>query len=432
MIQKLRNWWEDLNENYKRIALSIAFAVLVIFLIYAIYYVFFKQAAAPGTETGTSPIGGAGTTLPVTDIRDILEQKGIVVEQEPGAEVALILPTAEDIEISEVAGGGMTLAKPKIYSGAAAVSLTADGTLQYYNENDGKFYKIVDGDMVALSDREFPNVENVIWSPKDEEAILEFPDGTNIFYDFKNEAQSTLPREGQGFGFSGSGEQIGYKFLTNNADENWLVVSSPKGENSFAVEHIGDANPDDVLVKWSPDNSRVAMYRQSITMENEEIYFIGAGDENFLSLKVDGRGFEGQWSPSGEKLVYNVYNAAGGYRPELWITNAAVNEIGINNKKIGLNTWASKCTFSASGANAYCAVPIYLKQGSGIYPEIAANVPDVIYKINTITGYKQMIAIPTNSLGIGLFTAEKLILSPKEDVLYMQNTLGGINEIKLK
>jgi hypothetical protein len=106
--------------------------------------------------------------------------------------------------------------------------------------------------------------------------------------------------------------------------------------------------------------------------------------------------------------------------------------MGVKNQELGLWTWAEKCTFADDNITVYCAVPLYLKTGSGIYPQLAQNTPDTIYKINTNSGFKQEIAQPTDSLGIGLYTAQKLMLSTDESILYMVGTNGGLFEIRLK
>ena len=426
MLNNLRSWWENFYENYKRVILTILFSIIVAFLAYTIYYVFFKPK--PPAPTIGLPIEIPITTLPLADIRAILEERGIPIEEK--IEVPA-LPLSE-LKPDAIAQGGRTLAKPQVYTSAQNVSLNKTGNLNYYNQADSKFYTLDDqGQLKALSDQIFPNVEQATWSPQGDKAILEFPDGSNIFYDFNEQKQYTLPREGQGFAFSTAGHQIAYKFITENPDENWLIISLPTGSNSVALEHIGTTNPQDILVNWSPDNSRVATFRSSVGLDSEEIFFVGQSKENFKSLSVEGRGFEGLWSPQGNKLLYNVYSAQSGYRPQLWITNARDDNMGINKKNLGLYTWVSKCTF-APNSTAYCAVPLYLKQGTGIYPQLADAIPDVIYKINLATGFKQQIAVPTNALGIGLYTVEKLMLSPNGKVLYMVDKGGGIYEIRLE
>ena len=428
MIQQLRNWWGNWDENYKRAVLTLLFSACVVFLAYAIYFVFFKPRP---TIEPAAPVALPNLDLPATDIRDILQKRGIPTE---GIETAPsgTLPLSK-LKPDRVAKGGRTLATPRVYANTRNADIGVDGSIKYYNASDGKYYSLDDkGNRLPLSDQVFKDVQKTTWSPQGASAILEFPDGSNIYYDFAEKKQYTLPREAIGFKFSDPGNQIGYKFITEDPDENWLVVSSPNGDNAIAVEHIGEANPADVLINWSPDNTKVAFYRSSSDIDAEEVFLIGQYQENFKSLKVDGRGFEGIWSPQGTRLLYNVYQPETGYRPELWVTEASDENLGVNKKNLGVRTWVNKCVFSSSEDVAFCAVPLYLPQGTGIYPALANTTADTIYKINTKTSFKQQIAVPTNALGIGLYTAQKLLLSPDEKTLHMVDVNGGIYDITLE
>jgi len=428
MLNNLASSWENLDENYKKIILSILFSAVVCVLGYALYYVFFRPQKLP-TAIQKVP-ETIPTTLPSAQIRNLLKQKE---QKAPETEsIVPALPKSKK-QPDQIAQGGFTQAVPQIYTNAQDVNINKTGNINFFNQDDGKFYTLnKDGQPQALSDQSFPNVKKTTWSPQGNKAILEFPDGSNIYYDFDREEQHTLPAEGQDFNFSSTGNELAYKFLTNNPDENWLVISSPTGNNTQAIEHIGAVDPDDVLINWSPDNSRVAQFKKSSGINSEEIYFVGKNKENFKSLSVKGQGFEGLWSPQSDKLLYNIYNAENGYRPELYITQAQDQNMGVKNKSLGINTWVEKCVFKSDNQTIFCGVPLYLKQGTGLYKDLANNMPDVIYKININTGYKEKIAVPTNSLGLELYTVEKLMLSPDEKTLQMVDNNGGIYKIQLE
>jgi hypothetical protein len=280
MFQQLRNWWENLDDNYKKVILTLLFSACVASLAYAIYFVFFKprQIIEPAT-----PVALPNLDLPIPDIRDVLQNRGIPTEGTATSPVGT-LPLSE-LKPDTIAKGGRTLAVPRVYTNTRDADIGADGTINYYNASDGKYYSLDDmGNRHPLSDETFKDVQKTTWSPQGTSAILEFPDGSNIYYDFAQKKQHTLPKEAIGFEFSHPGSQIGYKYITENTDENWLVVSSPNGDNATAVEHIGDANPADVLVNWSPDNTKVAFYRSSSDIDAEEVFPIGQYQENFKKI----------------------------------------------------------------------------------------------------------------------------------------------------
>ena len=154
---------------------------------------------------------------------------------------------------------------------------------------------------------------------------------------------------------------------------------------------------------------------------------MGLNDENFKSLVVDGRGFEPLWEPSGERLLYSAYSSNNDMKPMLWIANAQGDAIGTGRKSLSIETWASKCTF-ANSADVYCAVPNNLQEGAGLFPELAKATNDQLYKIDTRTGLKKLIAIPD-----GEFSMSNLIVSDNGYHLYFTDEkTGRLNTIKLK
>ena len=67
-----------------------------------------------------------------------------------------------------------------------------------------------------------------------------------------------------------------------------------------------------VQVAWSPNNEILATATtgRSLGVDRQEVYFLGQYGQNFKSMVVEGLGFQPQWAPSGQQLVYSVANAA--------------------------------------------------------------------------------------------------------------------------
>ena len=87
----------------------------------------------------------------------------------------------------------------------------------------------------------------------------------------------------------------------------------------------------------------------------------------------------------------------------LWLVNAQGETIGQARKSLNIATWADKCNF-ASDTDLYCAVPKELEAGAGLFPELAKNTPDRLYKIDTKTGLKKLIAIPDGDYNMSNLT----------------------------
>ncbi|MFA7245302.1 MAG: hypothetical protein WC070_03950 [Candidatus Magasanikbacteria bacterium] len=305
---------------------------------------------------------------------------------------------------------------------------TSGNGLRFYNNQDGKFYKIsANGTVQTISDKVFFNVSNVTWSPSQNESIIEYPDGVNTYYNFDTQKQVTLPTHWEDFSFAKDGTEIAAKSIGLDTNNRWLITSDPQGKNIKLIEPMGE-NADKVIVNWSPNRQIVALSAtgQALGSERQEILAVGLNKENYKSLIVEGRGIEAQWSPDGTKLLHSAYNASSDYKPLLWIVDATPDTMGNNRKPLAINTWASKCTMS-DGRFAYCGVPTYMETGAGFSQEISKFVADDIYKIDTATGIKTI--IPTTES----HTINSMYVSDDGSTLYFTDlNQNGVFEIPLK
>lgn len=406
--------------NYKKILLITGFIVIIFILGYSIYALFFK--AAPEEPVITEP---AATTTPA-GLPLALEGPGQIIE--PTGPQQLPIEPAKEAVASAKAQGGITQTIELNQTPSLGVTLSSDGfNAQYYNQQDGKFYKInKDGKITTLTDKVFHNVANIKWSPDKNKAILEYPDGANIIYNFSTNEQITLPKHWKDFDFSPDGSQIVMKSIGLDPDNRWLAISNADGSKTRPIEAIGEKDAT-VYPSWSPNNQIIAMYTEGIDFDRQEVFFVGLNNENFKSTVIEGRGFQPKWSPKGDQLLYSVYSSKNDLKPMLWLVGAQGDNIGVGRKSLGLTTWADKCTF-ASNQDLYCAVPKELEAGAGLFPELAKNTPDRLYKIDTKTGLKKLIAIPD-----GDYNMSNLIISDNGYYLYFTDEITKrIYKIQLK
>ncbi|MBU0880100.1 MAG: hypothetical protein ABIJ83_03235 [Patescibacteria group bacterium] len=407
--------------KYKKIFLIIGFILVVFILGYLLYSVFFKQPEAQPiniepTATGTSaglPTAGTGAGTIITPSET---STGLPIE-----------PSTSN-KIDSTAQGGITQTNQLSQTPSIAATLSSDGNnLQYYNQDDGKFYSITkDGQTTLLTDKVFNQVEKITWSPEKNKAILEYPDGANIVYDFTNKKQITLPTHWKDFDFSPDGSKLVMKSIGLDPNNRWLAISNEDGSKAQQLEAIGDKD-ETVYPSWSPNNQTVAMYTKGVDFNRQEVYFIGLNGENFKSMTIEGRGFQPKWSPSGDKLLYSVYSSNNNLKPMLWLTNASGDNIGSNRQTLNIETWANKCVF-ANSSDLYCAVPEKLEEGSGLFPEMAKNTKDNLYKIDVKTGLKKLIATPD-----GNYNMSNLIIPTNNSYLYFTDeTSKELFKINLK
>ncbi len=333
---------------------------------------------------------------------------------------------------STVAQGGYTAITPTTPSGSFQnISISGDGSVRYYDQTKGQFVEVgLNQKTTYLSQDAFPSAKQVVWSQSGDKAVVEFPDGYNIIYDFANEKQVTLPKEAEGFSFSPSSQEVAYKMMTTDFWQNWLAISSTDGESIQNVEHLGD-NGALVRVDWSPNNQVIAFYTKGETADTQKIYPLGKNQENLPALRVAGRGFEEVWAPTGDKLLYSVRSENTNHNPTLWITDARPETMGENNVPLYVQTWAEKCVFKSNGESVICAVPQELPQGSGLFPELAAKIQEDFYEIDIYTGKTTLLAKPVGAPP-GFKAADLHLSADGSTLVFRDSTLGGVYQMRLE
>lgn len=396
-----------MNLDWKKIGLIAMFLAAVLLFGFFLYFFFFQPIFRPAPPSNANITNGElPPSVNANAPRLFTNVNGQLV---PVANINAPVTTPPD----DSARGGITQTNALTKDPAYFPSPTSDGRIIYYNAKDGKFYRVnADGQAEAYSDKVFFAVSNATWSGDHNMAVLEYPDGSNIIYDFKNNKQYTLPAHWQEFSFAPDNQQIAFKSMALDPENRYLAIAKYDSSQIRILEGIGGVE-DKFQVNMSPNGQVVADFKEGKDLDRSEIYFIGQNKENFKSMIVEGRDFRGVWSPDGNRMVYSVYNSNNGYLPELWISDASGDNIGNNRQNIQLNTWADKCSFAGSSV-IYCAVPQSMPDGAGLVPETAANIPDDIYEININSGSRRLIATPD-----GNHTISQIITQPNASyILY--------------
>lgn len=381
----------------KRILIAIGFFILCVVIGYFIYRFFF--ASSPLIER--TPLEENLTTS--TNAFPQANQGGPKGPQGTGTTT---LPTSINRPGTGQDGANRPLVTQVVSDDIAGVRGSKNG-VRYYDAADGKFYRLDNnGNPIPLDDKVFFNVDTVTWSPQKDESILEYPDGSNIYYNFETKKQVTLPKHWEEFSFAPNSDKIAAKSIALSADGSWLISSSPDGQNIKFVEPLGE-NASKVDVNWSPNQQIIATSRTGdpLGADQEQLLFVGQNHENFKSITIEGRGITSEWSPTGGKLLYSAYSQRSDYKPELWITNASPGNAGSDRKLLNINTWADKCAFQ-DDRYVYCGIPNDLPTGAGFVPDIANEIPDTIFKIDTQTGQKTEIPMDTEHVVNNIFLGE--------------------------
>ncbi len=405
--------------DWKKIGIIAMFAVAVFLFGFFIYYFFWRPIV--GTEQP------ANTNQPTANVNGQLpgavniNGRMVFINANTGLPETDV-PAGQP---SDIAQGGLTKATMLADEPSYYAVKSPTGELIYYNPNTGKFYRVsADGKISEFSNKIFHNVSDVTWSNNREKAILEYPDGANIIYDFQTNKQITLPNHWQEFSFSANDQQLAFKSVGLDVENRFLSVAKYDGSGARTLEAIGDKG-NQFAVNWSPNNQMVATFIEGRDAERSNVYFVGLNNENFKLMVVEGRGFQGQWSTAGDKMIYSVYNSQSDYKPQLWVADASPSAIGENRRKIDLTTWADKCAF-ADNNRVFCATPIDLPIGAALDPKIANTLADQIYEINLQTGAKKLIALPEGNHTVG-----EIIVGDDGNLFFTDKNDNRIYKIKL-
>ncbi|MDD5109726.1 MAG: hypothetical protein PHI63_00745 [Patescibacteria group bacterium] len=407
----------------QRIVFIVTFIMVAFTLGLLLYAVFFAPETGPGGGVNVNYSGGGGgiEVPPLGGINGRL----------PGGQptpTAAVSPTPAGTPVSPVANGGLTHTQQIGDRTGQGFTLDHDGSsLLYYNGDDGIFYRLTsDGKATRLSDHVFHDVQQVTWSDDRQRAVLEYPDGQNIIYDFGTSKQVTLPKHWESFDFSPDGTQVVAKSIGLDVDNRWLVMTDMNGNQTRPIASIGQ-NADAITPSWSPNNQMVATLTENQGSDSSDLIFIGLNNENYPSLTLPGLGYEGQWTPSGNQLLYSVHSGRSNSKPELWIVDATASTMGSNRREIGLQTWSHKCTFDST-TTAYCAVPSTLQDGAGLFPQEMDNSADQLYRVDLATGATSLVATPDEQ-----HTMQSLqVSSDGRTLYYVAKQDGKAYKIQLK
>jgi len=427
-----------MSERFKKILYVIGFLLLSILIAFLIYFLFFRgfvtedpidlgdEIEDPTGSTGGlsgSPEGGQN----IIDIDIEGEDKDSSLAPEEDIE-----GTEEEYESpSKLADGGKTLTEIVSFENTYNPILSPGGDILSYDKNTGEFSRlnIETGESILFDNISYKGAENIEWSPDSAKVLVEFPDGSNVIYDFNKNRQYVLPTNWYNFDFTK--DSSGLVFLTESTDpkKRWLSTSDIDGSNYKPIENLGE-NERFVDVIYSPNDQYIALSRtgKPLGLWRQQVVPIGLNDENFKAIEIEGRNYHPIYTPDGTKMVYDCYNLASNYKPVLYVVDVAPGSVGLNHFSLDINTWVSKCTFNNSGSYLFCAVPRDLPEGTGLFEEFSKDTVDDIYLININTGSSIKLAEPTIKVNI-----DSIFLSEDQSVLYYtDSSFGSIYSINLK
>lgn len=379
----------------------------------ALYWLFFRSTpeVAPEVtptvqEEGT---GGLPTSGEAGERPDIAQGEG-------------------SLPISPTAQGGITDILTLTTAPVVRPTGRVQGGVAYYDPADGRFYSIRNnGSPEALSDTRFPNAQNITFAPSGSAVAVEFPDGSNVLYDFTAQRQTTIPSHWEDFSFTGDGAAVAAKSIGNDPSNRSLVVTATDGSSTQVIAALGN-NQDKVDVNISGDGGVVAFSRtggEGSTFGQRDIYLIAPDGEASGVLVVNGTNFHALWSPNSAHLLYSVADAGDDYRASLWYADRLGDRAGEPRRRLSVKTTVDKCVF-ADDTTVYCAVPRTMPAGGGAGGSLLRG-PDQLYRINVTTGTATLAAIPVFATAM-----RNLAIDESGSSIYFLDDQGRLSVVRLR
>jgi len=224
------------NKKVFLIILFLAFVTLIAYFLWTIFFKSEEQIIEPGTE---EPGLIDGLPISPTGTPNIVDggQDGDEVDDDSFPNIGPNITERDTTDF--IAGGSVTKVEQVDSSKTMSLTATTNGSVQYYNENDNYFYRInSNGELERMSDQQFYNVDDVTWSSVGDKAVIEYPDGRKIMYNFETEKQVTLQSHWHDFSFSPSGDSLVSKSIGLEPENRFLITSNDDGSNARALKQL--------------------------------------------------------------------------------------------------------------------------------------------------------------------------------------------------
>jgi len=299
-----------------------------------------------------------------------------------------------------------------------------DMIVKYYSAETGKAYQVgVDGNNKGtISDKELPSLSQVIWSPDKTKVISRFsqnsPDARFYFYDYATSRGVQLKDNIDSIAWE-SDSKIFYKYYNPSTKERNLNIANPDGSEWKIITNL---DLKDIQIARVPKTSLVSFWTAPDAFTKtilRSASFVGTEDKTLFQDKF---GADYKWNGDGTKILLSHTDDTDKSKIRL----AVINSQGGEYKNLEIPTLVTKCVWSVSNSDVYCALPGLIPDNISMpndYFSRKFETADTFWKIDTTTGKKSRI-VELNEIK-EKFDATNLFLNSDETILFFVNRLNG-------
>ncbi|HLN18992.1 MAG TPA: hypothetical protein VK255_02360 [Patescibacteria group bacterium] len=300
---------------------------------------------------------------------------------------------------------------------------TADNLIKYYSTT-GDAYKIdTDGNnKTTISDKKFPGLSDVLWSPDKTKAITKsIENGQAQFYYYNYSTQQEIPIKNNvdEIAWQTSGNRIFYKYYDSQTKKRSFNISDPDGTNWIKLSDINYRN---VSIAPIPKSGLVSFWNQpdSYTQTIFETVPVISGEKKTIYKEKYGADY--LWSTDGSLILVSSSDTRAGTKMQLGVMNYNGGEY----RNLDIPTFVSKCVWSRDSKTVYYSLPGDIPSSAILpneYMEGKFKTVDTFWKVNIADGKKSRI-IETSEIKAN-FDAAKLFLNDDESALFFVNKYDG-------
>lgn len=390
----------------------------VIIVLAALYLVFFRTTPPDGAVDG-DPFGGAGSGDTFGGGAPSVLDGGIEFSGDAGVEVA---PRLVRITAAPVAYGVAALYIPEVpaETNAAGVIIPAippDIEVRFVERQSGNLYayRVHARTLTRISNQTIPGVREAVW----------LSDGSQAYLRFLSEDVGThmetyaLPAQGDG-GFFLEQDLMG---VSATSTSGLLTLQS---DTNGAIGTIAQADGSEPKTAFTTTLSSIvtsffgkgylASTKPSAGLSGYSFAVSSAGTWSRLLGPLAGLSVIG--NQTGAEVLYSHSTSAG-------VRTILMDTATHTSVPLPVATLAEKCTFSSSGALAYCAVP---KALGGTLPDDwylgVVSFSDRIWQVS-ISDRSATLLLDPSEVGKVDIDAVSLTPDPTNDVLVFTNKKDG-------
>lgn len=306
-------------------------------------------------------------------------------------------------------------------------ALSSDGErIRFYNKDSGNVVDVsFDGSIRnTIFENDLKDLLDVVWSPDRKFVISSFGDNLEkkfYLYSYITRKSVELKQGIEHVIWNNQGDKIIYKYFNENSKERSINISRPNGKEWRKLVDLNDKFRK-VSFAHVPQTLFVSYWNYPDSFSETSLNKISLLEERDNSSQELLRGRFGAnylWSPNGRKLLVSSVEK-GSNKLKLEIGDVDSGDY----RDLMAPTLTDKCIWLKDNKSVLCAMPSKIPDGSVMpndYQDKKIFTKDTFWKIDTENGKKERIVELENLEEE--YDASKLILSPKENLLFFTNRL---------